>query len=65
MLLGGGFERDTKQLLGLIRNQHLLEPSHNKMKDDDEDHELSLASYSRQTLFSAISIPHIYFCCRI
>ncbi|OQR90327.1 DEAD/DEAH box RNA helicase [Achlya hypogyna] len=42
MLLGGGFERDTKQVLGTIRNQPLVDPSTNEYipgyhRDSDSD----------------------------
>ncbi|CAK4698970.1 hypothetical protein LEN26_000028 [Aphanomyces euteiches] len=58
MLLGGGFERDTKQVLGVIRNQPLLDPKFNVRVDDfDNTVEIPVARYHRQTIFSAATIP--------
>ncbi|ETV74714.1 hypothetical protein, variant 2 [Aphanomyces astaci] len=59
MLLGGGFERDTKQILGVIRNQPLLDPSFNVFHETAFDGavEIPTASHGRQTVFSAATIP--------
>ncbi|OQR89239.1 calmodulin-binding transcription activator, partial [Thraustotheca clavata] len=62
MLLGGGFERDTKQVLGVIRNQPLADPKTNVYianYQKDDDHNESIASYPRQTIFSAISFSFV------
>ncbi|EQC25435.1 hypothetical protein SDRG_16701, partial [Saprolegnia diclina VS20] len=62
MLLGGGFERDTKQVLGVIRNQALVDPASNEYipgfhRDNDSTEPVGLASYPRQTIFAAATIP--------
>ncbi|KAF0683273.1 Aste57867_24705 [Aphanomyces stellatus] len=61
MLLGGGFERDTKQVLGVIRNQPLLAAHLNVFVDDYDagaaESAVTKARHGRQTIFSAATIP--------
>jgi superfamily II DNA/RNA helicase len=66
MLLGGGFERDTKQIVATIRNQPLKKAHLNTTSRPDDNDELhpqddSLADDARQTVFSAISSFHACF----
>ncbi|ETW03132.1 hypothetical protein H310_05554, partial [Aphanomyces invadans] len=59
MLLGGGFERDTKQVLGVMRNQSLSDPRFNQFVDTplDKTIDVPTAPHGRQTIFSAATIP--------
>uniref|UniRef100_K3X4I2 ATP-dependent RNA helicase n=1 Tax=Globisporangium ultimum (strain ATCC 200006 / CBS 805.95 / DAOM BR144) TaxID=431595 RepID=K3X4I2_GLOUD len=77
MLLGGGFEKDTKQIIATIRNQPLLKANLNNVEharqrlrtadDEEEEEELihkdDVSSETRQTIFSAISFPSGMFAC--
>ncbi|CAH0479397.1 unnamed protein product [Peronospora belbahrii] len=59
MLLSGGFEKDTKQILATIRNQPLLKSELNRCGDTDakprEFRGEDVATKHTQTIFSAIS----------
>ncbi|KAF1794713.1 P-loop containing nucleoside triphosphate hydrolase [Phytophthora cactorum] len=58
MLLSGGFEKETKQILATIRNQPLLLPGLNS--DEHKDSDFGDKDFSRdqtQTIFSAATIP--------
>ncbi|DBA00411.1 TPA: hypothetical protein N0F65_012942 [Lagenidium giganteum] len=60
MLLGGGFERDTKQILATIRNQVLLKrdlnvtPTRDETEDEDDDmiDHADVSHCKRQTIFN-------------
>ncbi|KAF1326770.1 Dead/deah box RNA helicase, partial [Globisporangium splendens] len=70
MLLGGGFEKDTKQIIATIRNQPLLKSNLNNLEHarqrlpttEEEEEELihtdDVSSETRQTIFSAISFSN-------
>ncbi|GMF29735.1 unnamed protein product [Phytophthora lilii] len=61
MLLSGGFEKETKQILATIRNQPLLRSELNNCNDaEQKDRELTDEDFSAdrtQTIFSAATIP--------
>ncbi|TDH68002.1 hypothetical protein CCR75_002483 [Bremia lactucae] len=58
MLLSGGFEKDTKQILATIRNQPLMRAALNRCgvepQDIDDD---GFSTSQTQTIFSAATIP--------
>ncbi|CAI5729513.1 unnamed protein product [Peronospora effusa] len=64
MLLGGGFEKDTKQILATIRNQSLLRSELNRCGDTDvkirKFRDEDVAMERTQTIFSAISSSPYY-----
>ncbi|OWZ12376.1 DEAD/DEAH box RNA helicase [Phytophthora megakarya] len=60
MLLNGGFEKETKQILATIRNQPLLRSELNRCGDEVKDREFGEKDFSHkntQTIFSAATIP--------
>ncbi|KAI9989967.1 hypothetical protein PInf_020273 [Phytophthora infestans] len=60
MLLSGGFEKETKQILATIRNQPLLRAELNSVNEEQKDREFDDKDYSKdqtQTIFSAATIP--------
>ncbi|POM80615.1 DEAD/DEAH box RNA helicase, partial [Phytophthora palmivora] len=61
MLLSGGFEKETKQILATIRNQPLLRSELNRCGEAEiKDRELDENDYAgdnTQTIFSAATIP--------
>ncbi|RLN74767.1 hypothetical protein BBJ28_00017574, partial [Nothophytophthora sp. Chile5] len=62
MLLSGGFEKETKQILATIRNQPLLQPDLNRVDAPDEEQsddrgDRDDSTQRTQTVFSAISSP--------
>lgn len=78
MLLGSGFEKDTKQIIATIRNQPLLraqlnrwqpESSHaERLPEQEEEADdwidpSEIAQATRQTIFSAISLSTLSLCC--
>ncbi|RLN93130.1 hypothetical protein BBJ28_00007164 [Nothophytophthora sp. Chile5] len=70
MLLGGGFEKETKQILATIRNQPLLQPELNRVDAPDEEQsdrrdDLHGSTERTQTVFSAISSPSSLACSHI
>jgi hypothetical protein len=65
MVLSGGFEKDSKQLLATIRNQPLVRTELNNFKlkwtkEDLTDQDF-VSSVHRQAIFSAISFPYLFF----
>ena len=65
MLLSGGFEKETKQILATIRNQPLLKSELNRWEDaDPRDRQVQdedVETEHTQTVFSAISSSLYYF----
>ncbi|ETM32575.1 hypothetical protein L914_20034 [Phytophthora nicotianae] len=58
MLLSGGFEKETKQILATIRNQPLLRAELNNDEHKDRDYgEKDFSVNQTQTIFSAATIP--------
>ncbi|KAG1710545.1 hypothetical protein DVH05_013271 [Phytophthora capsici] len=60
MLLSGGFEKETKQILATIRNQPLLRSELNRNTEEIKDREFGQEDFSNrttQTVFSAATIP--------
>ncbi|RLN61950.1 hypothetical protein BBJ29_003418 [Phytophthora kernoviae] len=54
MLLSGGFERETKQILATIRNQPLLKPELNRCGDDQVERvrDVEISTEHTQTIFN-------------
>ncbi|KAG7375932.1 hypothetical protein PHYPSEUDO_014833 [Phytophthora pseudosyringae] len=61
MLLSGGFEKETKQILATIRNHPLLRPELNSCGEEPKDREVGeddvATGRTTQTVFSAATIP--------